>query len=147
MNVSLILTTLLQPSFYLYFTSNQDCFYMHGNNTSAYLFGKNDTVYLQLLNNGRVAEYNRSIKGDVFSFEWPSTKLNGESMTEKVEMSFKTILLLQEPMLPEHEPVYLCKEYSKLYLLLALVIGFFFGFPIPTDAMIQSLKDAHFQRL
>ena len=142
-----MLTTLLQPSFYLYFSSNQDCFYMYGNNTSAYLFGKNDTVYLQLFNNGRVAEYNRSIQGDVFSFEWPSTKLNGQSMTGEAKISFETIVFLQEPILPEQEPVYSCKEYSKLYLLLALAVGFFFGFPIPTDAMIQSLKDVHFQRV
>ena len=100
MNLTLLLTILVEPSFYLYFTTNEDCFYFYSSNTSAYLFGRNDTVYLQLVDRGVVKEYNQKINGNVFSFEWPSTKVNGQGMTEKVNMSFETLAFLQEPIIP-----------------------------------------------
>ena len=140
MNLTLLLTILVEPSFYLYFTTNEDCFYFYSSNTSAYLFGRNDTVYLQLVDRGVVKEYNQKINGNVFSFEWPSTKVNSQSMTEKVNMSFETLAFLQEPIIPEQEPTYECKSFNKWYLLLALFIGFVFGFPIPVDSLFETIK-------
>ena len=82
----------------------------------------------------------KKINGNVFSFEWPSTKVNGQSMTEKVNMSFETLAFLQEPIIPEQEPTYECKSFNKWYLLLALFIGFVFGFPIPVNSLFETIK-------
>ena len=68
--------------------------YFYSSNTSAYLFGRNDTVYLKLVDRGVVKEYNQKINGNMFSFEWLSTKVNGQRMTEKVNMSFETLAFL-----------------------------------------------------
>ena len=140
MNLTLLLTILVEPSFYLYFTTNEDCFYFYSSNTSAYLFGRNDRVYLKLVYRGVVKEYNQKINGNVFSFEWPSTKVNGQSMTEKVNMLFEILIFLQEPIIPEQEPSYECKSFNKSYLLLAFFIGSLFGFPIPVDSLFETIK-------
>ena len=102
MNLTLFLTILVEPSFYLYFTTNEDYFYFYSSNTSAYLFGRNDTVYLKLVDRGVVKEYN--------------------------------------PIIPEQEPTYECKSFNKWHLLLALFIGFVFGFPIPVDSLFETIK-------
>ena len=140
MNLTLLLRILVQPSFYLYFTTNEDCFYFYSSNTSAYLFGRNDTVYIKLVDRDVVKEYNKKINGNVFSSGCPSTKVNGQSITEKVNMSFETLAFLQEPIIPEQEPTYECKSFNKWYLLLALFIGFVFGFPIPVDSLFETIK-------
>ena len=140
MNLTLLLKILVESLFYLYFTPNEDCFYFYSNNTSAYLFAKNDTLYLQLVDGGVVKEYNQKINGNVFSFEWPSTKVNGQSMTEKGNMSLETLVFLQEPIITEQEPTYECKSFNKWYILLVLFIGFLFGFPIPVDSLFETIK-------
>ena len=140
MNLTLLLTILVEPSFYLYFTPNEDCFYFYSNNTSAYLFGKNDTLYLQLVDGGVVKEFKQKINRNVFSFKWPSTKVNGQSMTEEVNMSFETLVFLLEPIITEQEPTCECKSFNKWYILLVLFIGFLFGFPIPVDSLFETIK-------